>query len=265
MSMTLWFVRNVPSWLVAVLLIAGLPAVMLGLDRLIHRRMPHRRLGRHNEVTAAVVSTVGVFYGVMISLCVVWLWDGVTEVEETTRAEAANLAALVPASRVFDAATERRVAGAVIEYNTDLVRRWDLRREGHPNAQVTADLHRIVDTIRPLRPTTTAQQSFVEDAVVRLVRAQELRQQSLLEARRQQMSPALWFGVIGMTTMFLVLLLLFGLDDPVLRPSLIVLATGVVAINLFLIVQMNYPYYGTFAVGPDSYRDVLDDLRRTVA
>ena len=81
--MELWLVRDVPAWLVGVLLVLGLPLAMLALDALIHRQMPHRRLGRHNTVTGVIVSVVGVAYAIVIGLCVVSLWNGFSDAEHT--------------------------------------------------------------------------------------------------------------------------------------------------------------------------------------
>ena len=36
---------------------------------------------------------------------------------------------------------------------------------------------------------------------------------------------------------------------------------AVIATNLFLIIEMNYPYYGSFAVTPEAYEQVIADLR----
>lgn len=257
----MWLVRDLPEWLVGLVIVAGLPALVLGLDEVIHRRLPHRRLGRHNLVTGVMVSVVGIAYGIMIGMCVVSLWDGFSDAQDTTRQEAANLAGLVPGSGVFGAATERQMTDEVIRYNQDVVDDWQRRTAGDPSPDVTADLRRLADLLDSLRPTTAAQHAFVQDAVARVNRGEELHQRSLIEANDQQMSSVMWLGVICVTCAILTLILLFGLDDGVLRRVLLVLASIVVATNLFLIVQMNYPYHGSFAVGPDSFIDVIEGLR----
>jgi hypothetical protein len=109
----LWLVRDMPAWLVGAVLIAGLPCLTLALDVLIHRTMPHRRLDRHNAVTGVIVSVVGVAYAIVIGLCVVSLWEGYSAAEDTVRAEAVNLTALIPTSSVFDAQTQQQISEPV--------------------------------------------------------------------------------------------------------------------------------------------------------
>jgi hypothetical protein len=257
----LWLVRDVPAWVVCAVLLVGLPLMMLVLDVALHRKLPHRRLSRHNVVTGVIVSVVGVAYGVMIGLCVVSLWEGFDDAEQTTRNEAANLAALVPGSRVFDEATQRSITDAVIRYDTDVTTAWHGRIRGIPSPAVSADLAALAATIGSLRPATAAQQSFVDDAVARLARGQELRQICLFEVDDQQMSGVMWMGVLASTTAILGLCLFFGVEDDVVRRVLLVMATAVIATNLFLVVQLNYPYYGSFAVGPDNYVETVAALR----
>ncbi len=260
--MELWLVRDVPAWLVGIVLIVGLPALMLLVDLVIHRGMSHRRLGRHNTVTGVIVSVVGVAYAIVIGLCVVSLWEGYSDAEHTVREEAANLTALVPTSTVFGPDTHRQVTDEIIRYEQDLVTEWHSRATGRPGQRGLADLNRLAGLVGALRPDTAAQHAFIDEAVVRIGYAQRLRQQALAEAEDRQMSDVMWLGVLGSTVAILGLCLLFGLDDGALRRILLTLSSAVIAINLFLVVQLNYPYYGSFSVTPAGYEQVVQDLRQ---
>jgi hypothetical protein len=252
----------VPAWLVAILLIGGLPAVTLGLDLLIHRRLPHRRLGPHNDVTGVIVSVVGVAYAIVIGLCVVSLWEGYTAAKDNSRDEAANLTALVPAGAVFGTQVQQRITDDVIRYESDIAADWRNRTEQGPERRRTADLGALTATIGALQPTTEAQRAFVLDAVERIGRAEVHHHDADIEADDQRMSGVMWFGVLLSTAAIIAMSLFFGLDDNALRRTLLALSSAVIATNLFLIVQMNYPYYGSFAVAPDAYEEVVTDLRR---
>ncbi|RSM46472.1 hypothetical protein DMB66_49525 [Actinoplanes sp. ATCC 53533] len=259
--MELWLVRDLPAWLVGILLIGGLPAVTLGMDQLIHRTLPHQRLGPHNEVTGVIVSVVGVAYAIVIGLCVVSLWEGYTAAKDTSRDEAANLTALVPAGAVFGAQIQRKISEDVVRYETDIVTDWYARREQGPERRRTADLSELTATIDTLRPTTESQRAFVHEAIERIGRAEVYHHDSDSEADDQRMSDVMWFGVLFSTAAIVAMGLFFGLDDSAVRRILLVLSSAVIATNLFLIIEMNYPYYGSFAVTPDAYEQVITDLR----
>jgi hypothetical protein len=258
----LWLVRDVPAWLVGAVLIVGLPALTLGLDVLIHRTLPHHRLDRHNAVTGVIVSVVGVAYAIVIGLCVVSLWDGYTAAEDTIRDEAANLTALIPASAVFDAQTQQEISDDVVRYESDLVTDWKVRHaEGTGRGRV-ADLSRLTAVVGALRPTTAAQRAFVDQAIEKIGRAEQYHHESDAEADDQRMSDLMWLGVIISTAAILGMCLFFGLDDGLLRRILLALSSAVIATNLFLIIEMNYPYYGSFSVTPAAYEQAIAALRR---
>ncbi|MEV4702904.1 hypothetical protein [Actinoplanes sp. NPDC049316] len=259
--MELWLVRDVPAWLVGTVLIIALPAVTLGLDRLIRRTLPHKRLGPHNEVTGVIVSVVGVAYAIVIGLCVVSLWEGYTDAKDNSRDEAANLAALIPAGAVFGPATQQKITDDVIRYESDIVADWHTRREQGPERRRTADLDELTATVGALQATTEAQRAFVLDAVERIGRAEAYHHDSDAEADDQRMSDVMWLGVLLSTAVIIAMSLFFGLDDNMLRRILLVLCSAVIATNLFLIIEMNYPYFGSFAVTPDAYEQVIADLR----
>jgi hypothetical protein len=53
-----------------------------------------------------------------------------------------------------------------------------------------------------------------------------------------------------------------GVRDGVLRRILLVGVTAAVGINLFLVVELNYPFYGNIRIHPDSYQSVVASLER---
>jgi hypothetical protein len=258
----LWLVRDVPAWLVGIALIVGLPLAVLGLDVLIHRTMSHRRLDPHNAVTGVIVSVVGVAYAIVIGLCVVSLWDGYTAAEDTVRDEAVNLTALVPASAVFDATTQRRITEDIVRYEKDLVTDWNARHDEGLAGDRVADLGRLTGTIGALQPSTEAQKAFVHRAVDAVARAEQYRHESRAEADDQRMADVMWIGVLISTAAILGMCLFFGLSDELLRRILLTLSSAVIATNLFLIVEMNYPYYGSFSVTPTGYERTIAELEQ---
>ncbi|GIJ06106.1 bestrophin-like domain [Spirilliplanes yamanashiensis] len=260
--MELWLVRDVPAWLVGAVLILGLPAITLGLDAVIHRRLPHQRLGPHNEVTGVIVSVVGVAYAIVIGLCVVSLWEGYTAAKDTSRDEAAQLTALVPAAAVFGPDVQRTISDEVVRYESDIITDWEVRREEGAERRRTADLAGLTATVGALQPVTEPQRAFVRVAVERIGAAEVYHHDSDAEADDQRMSSVMWLGVLLSTAAIMAMSLFFGLADNAVRRILLALSSAVIATNLFLIIEMNYPYYGSFAVRPDAYEQVVEDLRR---
>ncbi|GIE95281.1 DUF4239 domain-containing protein [Paractinoplanes rishiriensis] len=257
-----WFALNVAEWLSILIFLVGLPALMLILQMLVRRMFPNWERGEHNDAAGVMLSAAVVVYSVAIGLCVVTLWGKLDDAERATQAEAANLVAVAEGSRVCEAAVQERIRSEVIAYNRDVVDRWSLRIRGESQLLVGRDLDGLVATVAQLEPQTQAQRAFVDDALARLARASELRIASVRLAHDQQLPGVLWVAVFGGSVVVLALCLTCGVRDGALRRILLTGVTATVGINLFLVTELNYPFYGDIRVGPDSYLNAVSMLLR---
>jgi hypothetical protein len=253
---------EVPEWVSILVFLVGLPAVMLLLQTLVRRLVPNWERGEHNDAAGVMLSAAVVVYSIAIGLCVVTLWEKMDAAHRATEVEAGNLAALAEGSRVFDGGVRDQVRAEVVAYNRDVVGGWSLRVRGEAVAGVGGDLDGLVDVVGRLAPETQAQRAYVDDAVARLARASELRTVSIRSARDQQLPDILWVAVLGGSMVVLALSLTCGVRDRMLRRILLVGVTATVGINLFLVIELNYPFYGTVKVGPESYANVVETLER---
>jgi hypothetical protein len=260
--MARWLASEVPEWVCGLLFLGGLPALMLLFQAFVRRILPHWERGRHNDAAGVMLSAAVVVYSVAIGLCVVTLWGKLDEAHHATEAEATNLAALVEGSRVFDPTVQERIRAGVIAYNRDVVDGWSLRVEGKAVPKVSADLDGLLATVAGLQPDTPAQHAYLDDAMARLGRATELRTVAVRQATDQQLPDILWVAVLGGSAVVLALCLTCGVRDGVLRRILLAGVTVAVGINLFLVVDLNYPFYGSIRIHPDSYQNVVDSLER---
>jgi Arc/MetJ family transcription regulator len=260
--MARWLASDVPEWLSGLVFLVGLPALMVLVQSLVRRIVPLWERGRHNDAAGVMLSAAVVVYSVAIGLCVVTLWEKLDEAHHATEAEATNLAALVEGSRVFDAGVQDRIRAGVLQYNRDVIAGWSLRVEGDAVPQVSTDLDDLVTTVSGLQPVTQAQRAYVDDAMRRLNRQTELRTVAVRLATDQQLPDILWVAVLGGSIVVLGLCLTCGVRDGVLRRILLVGVTAAVGINLFLVVELNYPFYGSIRIHPDSYQNVVASLER---
>jgi hypothetical protein len=260
--MARWLASEVPEWASILIFLIGLPVLMLLAQALVVRIVPLWQRGRHNDAAGVMLSAAVVVYSVAIGLCVVTLWEKLDDAHRATEAEATNLAAVAEGSRVFDATVQERIRTGVITYNRDVVAKWSMRTKGDASAEVGADLDALVTIVSGLTPQTEAQRAFVDDAVVRLARASELRAVTVRLARDQQLPSILWVAVLGGSVVVLGLCLTCGVRDGVLRRILLVGVAATVGINLFLVVELDYPFYGQIRVGPESYSAVVTELQR---
>jgi hypothetical protein len=260
--MARWLASDVPEWVVGVLFLIVLPALVVLSQALVHKWAPQWRRGEHNDAAGIILGASAVAYSVAIGLCVVTMWDKYDEAKEAIEAEAMNLGALADGSGVFEAPVQRRIQEGVIAYNRDAVEQWAGRTRGEASVTSSRDLALLHETVGQLRPESHAQRAFVDDAVARLASAVELRATSLRLARDEQLPDVLWIAVLGGSAIVLGLCLTTGIPDSALRRVLIFGLAAIVGINLFLVVELNYPFHGEFAIRPDSFTEVTTSIER---
>lgn len=256
-----WIASDVPEWLAAVFFLAGLPVVMVLVQILVHRRLPDWRKGENNDVAGIMLSAAVVVYSVAVGLCVVTLWGKVDEARQATEAEATNMVALVGGTGVFGTEVQEQIRAGVLAYNRDVVDNWEQRIHGDPSDAVRHDLIGLVAAVGALQPRTDAQNAYVDDAMSRLASAAELRATSIRLAQEQQLPDVLWIAVLGGSVIVLALSLTCGVRDRAMRGVLLAGVSATVGINLFLVAELNYPFYGDIAIGPDAYLDVIKVLQ----
>jgi len=257
-----WLASDVPEWIAAALFLIVLPIVMVFVQIWVHRRVPRWRDGASNDVAGIMLSAAVVAYSIAVGLCVVTLWGKVDEARRATEAESTNLLALSGGAGVFGGAVQEQIRAGVIAYNRDVVDHWSQRIHGDASDAVRHDLSGLVTTVGALRPETDPQRAFVDNAVLRLSRAAELRATSVRLAQEQQLPDVLWIVVLGGSVIVLSLSLTCGVRDGTMRAILLAGVTATVGINLFLVTELNYPFYGDVAIGPDSYRSVITTLEQ---
>ncbi|GGN12761.1 hypothetical protein FHR83_003637 [Actinoplanes campanulatus] len=258
--MAKWLAAEVPEWLLLILLVIGLPVFMLLLESLVHRWLPHWRRGEHNDATGIMLSAAAVVYSVAIGLCVVTLWEKRSEARAATEAEAMNLAAMAEASRVCDPAVQAAIDEVVLEYNRGVLENWSNRTHGEAAPVVGEALDSLASTIATITPHTDAERAFVLDAVRRLATATELRADAVRLAHEQQLPDVVWISVLTGSVVVLSLCVTCGVRDGWLRRVLIAGVAATIGVNVFLAVELNYPFEGRVSIRPHSYRHVVELL-----
>lgn len=258
-----WLASDVPEWVAGLVFLVGLPVLMVLVQMVVHRHLPNWRSGENNDVAGVMLSAAVVVYSVAVGLCVVTLWEKVDEARGATEAEATNLVALVGGTGVFGIGVQEQIRAGVIAYNRDVVQQWPMRVNGETSDAVRHDLGALVTTVAQLEPENEAQRAYVDDAMKRLATAAELRATTIRLSREEQLPDVLWIAVLGGSVIVLGLCLTSGVRDRAMRGVLLAGVAATVGINLFLVAELNYPFHGDVAIGPDSYQDVITWLEYT--
>ncbi|MFG2090359.1 MULTISPECIES: hypothetical protein [unclassified Spirillospora] len=251
---------TLPVWLSALLVIAGLPLLVAGFQAMVRRHFPVLRKRQHNDVAGFLLAVIGVIYAVSAGFILIDQHENRSEAKDTARSEAVSVMAVAQAGQVMGEQAQRRITERALAYERAVVASWP-PGEGSTDVPARA-LERLVAEIAALRPVGQAQEAFVWESTRELMEVGTAHQSLHLEAREGYLDSMLWAAILISSAATLAFCLLFGLENARLHYLMVAGVAIVVAVNLFLMVQLSNPFRGDLSVQPDPHRHVIRELER---
>ncbi|MGR6963404.1 bestrophin-like domain [Geodermatophilus sp. URMC 61] len=254
-------VLDVPSWVVALLLVVVMPGLVLLLQWGIRRRWPALAEGDHNEVVGFIIAVVGVIYAVLLAFVVIVAWENYDSAERIVGQEASTLRGLYRESAAFPAETREELRDLVQQYAGEVVElEWPAMSEGVPgDPRAGAVFDEMADVLAGVQVTTPAQEEFVGAEAERLSQLVGLRSQRLDYVDRT-IPGVLWTALIVGGVVTIGFALLFGLQRAVLHSLMLGSLAALIGVLLFVAVEMDRPFAGGVAIEPEPFERVLVDF-----
>ncbi|ONI79402.1 hypothetical protein ALI144C_26660 [Actinosynnema sp. ALI-1.44] len=246
-------------WIIGAGVVAAVGAV------LVHRIPARAGLSGNNEVAGQVFTIVAGLHAVLLAFVLISLFDSVSTAQDDSQREANNL---VAASWSADALSDQvgaKVRELTTAYSDTVVRQEWPQMSDKGSVDSTAgwqQLDQLRDTIAkaPTTPDDTWQESRKAAASDQLWEVYQARQARLDAAEGGGVSTVVWFALIIGSVMVMGLIYLHG--GPKVLSHALIAGTLAAAITmlLFAIYQLQNPFSGGAAVGPDAFAAVLDRL-----
>lgn len=254
--MFLWM-YNLPTWLMAVLFIAGFVAfgwAGVYLFGPVVRRRFSQNVG-HNEHVTFIVNVVGLFYGLLLGLVVVAAYQHYSDVQEKVSNEATALGVLYRDIAGLPNPLRSDLQAQLSDYNLYLINEvWPIQqRTGNiPYREVTAKINAVQDKLVTFTPQGAAQTNSLYFSMQNLDEYVKLRRDRLYEINN---------GLLDILYQVLLLgaALLIGASWFLLLENRVthLAVTGVIALSiglfLFLIVALDYPLRSSIGISPRSF------------
>ncbi|MBP2330898.1 hypothetical protein JOF56_011283 [Kibdelosporangium banguiense] len=242
---------------------AGVTAALVAA--LIHRVPATAGLRDNNEVAGQVFTIVAGLHAVLLAFVLISLFDGVSAAQDDSQREANNLVAVSWAADSLPDPTSTKVRQVTAAYSDTVVsKEWPQMSatgqvESSPGWQQLEELRNVIANA-PTAADDTWQESRKAAATDQLWEVYQARQARLDAAAGGGVSTVVWFALIIGSLMSMTLIYLHG-GPKVLSHALIsgTLASAITLL-LFAIYQLQNPFSGGAAVGPDAFRAVLDRM-----
>jgi Protein of unknown function (DUF4239) len=224
---------------------------------LVQRLLPTRRRMQHNDVAGFIYAVLGVAYAVLLGLMVVAVWEEWNAANAVVDQEASELAEVFWLAHRLPQPEGPHLQELARSYARVVVNEeWPLMERGKVSPRAWTILDEIRDDIQRMNPTTDTQQVLYEQGLQQVSDLADARGECLLAAE-QGVPTVLWVVLIIGGVEVVGFTYLFGLESTTVHVLMIMSLTLIIALVLFTVAALDYPFEGDIHIGPDAFEQVL--------
>jgi hypothetical protein len=249
--------------LFGVLVVIGVCLAALAGLELVQRLVPSETRQQHNDVAGFLYAVVGVVYAVLLALLVIAVWEQYQRALETVESEAdtvadiAWLASRLPEPERYQLQEDARsYAQEVVDTEWPLMEQGGIEGErGTPEAWNLIDDMRA--TLQGFEPSTAAEQNLHAEGLDQIDRLGDDRRMRFVAAE-EGIPGVLWAVLVFGAVVAVGFTYLFGLQNSWAHRLMVMALTAVIALVLFTIGVMEYPFSGGARVDPGAFELILE-------
>ena len=225
---------------------------------LVQRFVPIAVRRQHNDVAGFIYAVLGVVYAVLLALMVVAVWEQWNAAAARADEEASELAEVFWVADRLPESEGRHIQELAHSYARVVVdEEWPLMRQGKSSQKAWDLLEEIRSEVQDFQPSTPAQLVLYEQALERVHELADARRERLLEADHG-LPEILWVVLIIGGVVVIGFTYLFGLDSTVTHLLMVAALALVIALVLFTVGELDFPFRGGIRIGPEAMEQVLD-------
>jgi hypothetical protein len=236
---------------VALIAVTGLGAV--------HRLVPASRRQEHNDVAGFIYAVVGVIYAVLLALMVIAVWEEHEAAKATVRDEANELADVFWLARRLPEPEGPRLQELARSYASVVAEEeWPLMaRRGGSSPEAWALMDEMRFGMQKLEVDTRSDQVLFEQGLEHIDALADARRARMVEAD-EGIPAVLWAVLVFGGVITVSFTYLFGLESTWSHRLMVAAVAGLIALVLFTVGSLEYPFSGGTRVGPEAFELVLD-------
>jgi Protein of unknown function (DUF4239) len=230
---------------------------------LVQRLVPNEVRMQHNDVAGFIYAVLGVVYAVLLGLMVVAVWEQWNAAAGRADEEASELAEVFWIADRMPESDGPRIQELVHAYARVVVEEeWPLMRQGKSSQKAWDLLDEIRSGVQDFQPSTPAQQVLYEQGLERVHELADARRERLLVAD-QGLPDILWVVLIIGGVVVVGFTYLFGLDSTLIHVLMVTALALVIALVLFTVAELDFPFRGGIRIGPEAMERVLSGLENS--
>jgi Protein of unknown function (DUF4239) len=252
-----WIVSHVPSGLILLCLMVIVAGGAVLVSVLVRHRFAALTRDEHNDVLKFTYGFIGFVYAFFIGFVVSAMWGQINTADANARAEGAAAVQMATDASRFEKADADRIRRSLIDYADAAIAEWNQNRDAR-SAAADAALAQLYTTYEQVNPVSDLQKTLVASSYANLDKVGQARTVRLLTAREDAGPPwPLWTVILLTSALVLGTAIIYGVEKPRMHYPMVVIVGLIVAANLFLILELSYPYAGEISTTSDPLQEVL--------
>jgi hypothetical protein len=134
--------------------------------------------------------------------------------------------------------------------------------KGHKGANAQKIQEKLWELYSGFQPKNETQKIFFAESVKKLNQAAEMRRQRIIYASTG-IHPILYFVLIVGSFITIAFTMLFGTENIIPHLVMVSLLAALIAITLFTVIAMDYPFTGDISITPEVFKNMLSSLMKT--
>jgi hypothetical protein len=236
-------------------------AAVAGLE-LVQRLVPAQKRQEHNDVAGFLYAVVGVVYAVLLALLVIAVWEQYQRARETVESEANAVAEIAWLAHRLPEPEHHELQEDARSYAQEVVdNEWPRMEQGLGGVQSFPEGWDLVDdmraTLQEVEPSTVAEQELYAEGLDQIARLNDARRMRIV-ASKEGLPGVLWAVLVFGAVVAVGFTYLFGLQNTWAHRLMVMSLTAVIALVLFTIGVMEYPFSGGARIEPEAFELILE-------
>jgi hypothetical protein len=248
-----------------VLVVIGVCLVAVAGLELVQRLVPAEKRQQHNDVAGFLYAVVGVVYAVLLALLVIAVWERYQGARETVESESNAVADIAWLASRLPEAERHQLQELARSYAQEVLdEEWPVMEQGMEGKlegeRGTPEGWNLVDdmraTLQELEPVTEAESQLNAEGLDQIDRLGDDRRLRLVAAE-EGLPGVLWAVLVFGAVVVIGFTYLFGLQNTWAHRLMVAALTAVIALVLFTIGAMEYPFSGGARIDTGAFELIL--------
>jgi hypothetical protein len=226
---------------------------------LVQRLTPLTTRQRHNDVAGFIYAVVGVSYAVLMGLVIIAVWESFAEARDTTHRESSELAEVFWLAHRLPESEGPRIQEQARSYaEVVLDEEWPLMKEGQASPRAWELLDEIRQSLQDMEVSTAADAVDYQQGLQRVHDVNDARRERLVDAQEGSIPAIVWVVLVVGGVIVVGFTYLFGMDSSLAHILMVAALTGIIALALFTVASLDYPFGSGVQVGPEAFELILE-------